>query len=108
MAKKKEANLISFKVVLTANNDIVTELSMLPMEDVDKVFKTRDGLFSFLGGETLSDKLNKSFVNLSSQWGTSSSDLRYLKLEMRMKQLKLSYRQGKRNLPPYIIIFRVN
>ena len=26
MAKKKEANLISFKVVLTANNDIVTEL----------------------------------------------------------------------------------
>ena len=42
MAKKKEANLISFKVVLTANNDIVTELSMLPMEDVDKVFKTRD------------------------------------------------------------------
>ena len=42
MAKKKEANLISFKVVLTANNDIVTEMSMLPMEEVDKVFKTRD------------------------------------------------------------------
>ena len=42
MAKKKEANLISFKVVLTANNDIVTELSMLPVEEVDKVFKTRD------------------------------------------------------------------
>jgi hypothetical protein len=42
MAKKKEANIISFKVVLTANNDIVTELSMLPVEEVDKVFKTRD------------------------------------------------------------------
>ena len=38
--KKKEANLISFKVLLTANNDIVTELSMLPMEEVDNVFKT--------------------------------------------------------------------
>ena len=36
MAKKKEANIISFKVVLTANNDIVTELSMLPVEEVDK------------------------------------------------------------------------
>ena len=68
MAKKKEANLISFKVVLTANNDIVTELSMLPMEDVDKVFKTRD----------------------------------------ENEIVKTIYRQGKRNLPPYIIIFRVN
>ena len=39
MAKTKEANLISFKVVLTSNNQIVTEFSMLPEEEIDKVFK---------------------------------------------------------------------
>jgi glycerate kinase len=39
MSKDKEANLISFKVVLTSSNQIVTELSMLPEEEIDKVFK---------------------------------------------------------------------
>ena len=39
VSKKKEANLISFKVVLTSNNQIVTEFSMLPEEEIDKVFK---------------------------------------------------------------------
>ena len=38
----KEANLISFKVLITSNNQIVTELSMLPEKDVDKVFKLHD------------------------------------------------------------------
>ena len=39
---KKEANLISFKVLITSNNQIVTELSMLSEKDVDKVFKLHD------------------------------------------------------------------
>ena len=39
VSKKKEANLISFKVLLTSDNKIVTELSMLPEEEIDKVFK---------------------------------------------------------------------
>ena len=39
---KKEANLISFKVLITSNNQIVTELRMLPEKDVDKGFKLLD------------------------------------------------------------------
>ena len=35
---QKEANLISFKVLLTRDNKVVTELSMLPEEEVRKVF----------------------------------------------------------------------
>ena len=35
---QKEANLISFKVLLTKENKIVTELSMLPENEVDNVF----------------------------------------------------------------------
>lgn len=35
---QKEANLISFKVLLTRDNKVVTELSMLPEEEVMKVF----------------------------------------------------------------------
>ena len=35
---QKEANLISFKVLLTRENKIVTELSMLPENEVDNVF----------------------------------------------------------------------
>ena len=38
-SKNKEANLISFKVVLTSNNQIVTEFSMLPEKDIDKVLR---------------------------------------------------------------------
>ena len=36
MVNKSEANLVSFKVLLTRNNDIVTEFSMLP--EVDEIF----------------------------------------------------------------------
>ncbi len=39
MSKDKEANLISFKVIITSSNQIVTEFSMLPEEEIDKVFK---------------------------------------------------------------------
>jgi hypothetical protein len=38
MVNKNEANLVSFKVLLTRNNDIVTEFSMLPEEMVDEIF----------------------------------------------------------------------
>ncbi len=35
---QKEANLISFKVLLTRDNKVVTELSMLPEEEVEKKY----------------------------------------------------------------------
>ena len=38
LMSQKEANLISFKVVLTRDNKVVTELGMLPEEEVIKVF----------------------------------------------------------------------
>ena len=38
MVNKNEANLVSFKVLLTRNNDIVTEFSMLPEDMVDEIF----------------------------------------------------------------------
>ena len=38
MVNKSEANLASFKVLLTRNNDIVTEFSMLPEDMVDEIF----------------------------------------------------------------------
>jgi hypothetical protein len=38
MVNKTEANLISFKVLLTKDNKIVTEFSMLPEDMVDEVF----------------------------------------------------------------------
>ena len=39
---QKEANLISFKVLLTRDNKVVTELSMLPEEEVRKVFQPNE------------------------------------------------------------------
>ena len=39
MSNKNEANLISFKVLLTRDNKIVTEFSMLPENEVDKIFE---------------------------------------------------------------------
>jgi hypothetical protein len=38
MVNKSEANLVSFKVLLTRNNEIVTEFSMLPEDMVDEIF----------------------------------------------------------------------
>lgn len=38
MNKETEANLISFKVLLTRDNKIVTEFSMLPENEVDNIF----------------------------------------------------------------------
>jgi len=38
MVNKSEANLVSFKVLLTRNNDIVTEFSMLPEDMVNEIF----------------------------------------------------------------------
>lgn len=38
MINNSEANLISFKILLTRKNEIVTELSMLPEDEVDNIF----------------------------------------------------------------------
>jgi hypothetical protein len=38
MVNKSEANLVSFKVLLTRDNKIVTEFSMLPENKVDEIF----------------------------------------------------------------------
>ena len=38
MINNSEANLVSFKVLLTRKNEIVTEFSMLPEDMVDDVF----------------------------------------------------------------------
>ena len=38
MKNNKEANLVSFKVLLTRDNKIVTEFSMLPEKEVDNIF----------------------------------------------------------------------
>jgi hypothetical protein len=39
MKNNKEANLVSFKVLLTRDNKIVTEFSMLPEKEVDNIFE---------------------------------------------------------------------
>ena len=38
-SKKQEANLVSFKVLLTRDNKLVTEFSTLPESEVDNLFK---------------------------------------------------------------------
>ena len=38
MVSKNEANLVSFKILLTRDNKIITEFSMLPEDKVDKIF----------------------------------------------------------------------
>jgi len=38
-SKKKEANLVSFKVLLTRDNKLVTEFSILPESEVNNLFK---------------------------------------------------------------------
>ena len=42
MTNKQEANLVSFKIVLTRDNKIMTEFSMLPENMVDEVFPIDD------------------------------------------------------------------
>jgi len=42
MINKSEANLVSFKILLTRDNKIVTEFSTLPEEMVDEVFPLDD------------------------------------------------------------------
>ena len=41
MINKSEANLVSFKILLTRDNKIVTEFSTLPEDMVDEVFPSR-------------------------------------------------------------------
>ena len=38
MVNNNEANLVSFKILLTRDNKIVTEFSMLPEDMVDEIF----------------------------------------------------------------------
>ena len=43
MAKQnREGNLISFKVLLTAEGNLVTEISGIPLDKIDKVFSKED------------------------------------------------------------------
>ena len=42
MINKSEANLVSFKILLTRDNKIVTEFSLLPEDMVDEVFPPDD------------------------------------------------------------------
>ena len=42
MINKNEANLVSFKIILTRDNKIMTEFSMLPENMVDEVFPIDD------------------------------------------------------------------
>ena len=42
MINKDEANLVSFKIILTRDNKIMTEFSMLPENMVDEVFPIDD------------------------------------------------------------------
>ena len=42
MNNKKEANLVSFKILLTRDNKIVTEFSTLPENKIDEVFPKDD------------------------------------------------------------------
>ena len=42
MINKDEANLVSFKILLTRDNKIVTEFSLLPENMVDEVFPLDD------------------------------------------------------------------
>ena len=43
MINKNEANLVSFKILLTRDNKIITEFSMLPEKEVDKLFPREEG-----------------------------------------------------------------
>ena len=62
MVIKNEANLVSFKVLLTRDNKIVTEFSTLPIDMVDEIFPPdeRDVIKSILrnGKYKLSDLHN--------------------------------------------------
>jgi hypothetical protein len=40
--KNKEANLISFKVLITADGKLITELSEFPLEKINKIFTIED------------------------------------------------------------------
>jgi len=43
MINRNEANLVSFKILLTRDNKIITEFSMLPEKEVDNLFPQEEG-----------------------------------------------------------------
>ena len=64
MINKSEANLVSFKVLLTRNNEIVTEFSILPENMVNEIFPKdeRDVIKSILrNGKTKLGDLHNFF-----------------------------------------------
>ncbi len=64
MVNKSEANLVSFKVLLTRKNEIVTEFSILPENMVDEIFPKdeRDLIKSILrNGKTKLGDLHSFF-----------------------------------------------
>ena len=54
MINKSEANLVSFKVLLTRDNKIVTEFSMLPENMVDETLPNSSYDVSVTGNNSLS------------------------------------------------------
>jgi hypothetical protein len=42
MSKAKEGNLIGFRIFFNSKGVMMSELSQLPLEDIDKVFKTTE------------------------------------------------------------------
>ena len=64
MVNKSEANLVSFRIFLNRKNEIVTEFSMLPSNEVDKIFPKdeRDLIKSILkNGKIKLGKLHEFF-----------------------------------------------
>jgi hypothetical protein len=64
MVNKSEANLVSFKVILNRNNEIITEFSILPENMVNKIFPKdeRDVIKSILrNGKTKLGDLHSFF-----------------------------------------------
>ena len=39
MSKKKEANIISWKIVIDESNNLITEISQFPEDKVEEIFK---------------------------------------------------------------------
>ena len=44
-------------------------------------YETKDGIFNFVGGETLNDKLNSSYDNIYDDWGVGINNIHFINSE---------------------------
>ena len=72
MVSKNEANLVSFKILLTRDNKIMTEFSMLPEDKVD-------GIFSIDERDLIKVILKKGKEKLQPMHTYLQRELKYLK-----------------------------